>query len=268
VQRLRGRKPEQLPEPTDDEIEEVEDGHELRMGFFEHLDELRHRITRAFLAIIVGTVVGVLVTPTVLEFILQPYADLYPEGRQLYTLGPTESVVAYFRVSLMVGGIIAIPMMTYQVLMFILPGLRRGEKRVVYLSIPPITLLFMVGVAFSWYILMPPAISFLEGFQADIFEPEWTAAQYISFVTSLLFWMGVAFETPLVFFVLSLLGLVSAMNLIKNWRIAIVGAAIAAAIITPTVDPVNMGLVMAPLMGLYIFSIFLVFIGRRMSGVE
>ncbi|GAB4508417.1 MAG: twin-arginine translocase subunit TatC [Anaerolineae bacterium] len=262
--RFRRRPPQddeelKTPPPPED------DGHELRMSILEHLDELRKRLLRAFLALVVGTTVGIVVAEPVLAYLLQPYADLYPEGRQLVVLGPTGSVVAYFRVALLVGGILAIPIITYQVLMFVLPGLTRTERRYVIGSLLPITLLFLIGVAFAWLVLMPPAISFLEGFQADIFEPEWTADQYLSFVTSLLFWMGVAFETPLVFFVLSLLGFVTGGVLVRNWRIAIVGAAVAAAFITPTIDPVNMFLVMGPLLGLYVFSILLVVIGTRLA---
>ncbi|PJF33401.1 MAG: twin-arginine translocase subunit TatC, partial [Phototrophicales bacterium] len=123
-------------------------------------------------------------------------------------------------------------------------------------------------VLFSWFVLMPPALGFLEGFQPTIFEPEWTADLYLSFVTSLIFWMGVAFQTPLVFFLVSLLGLVSARTLITQWRIAVIGASIAAALITPTIDPVNMFLVMAPLLTLYALSIILVYIGRKISGID
>jgi sec-independent protein translocase protein TatC len=242
-------KPE--PEPVDDE---------LRMGFLEHLSELRYRLFRAMAALVLGTLAGIPLTQPVLEYLLTPY------GRELQVLGPTGGVVTYFKVALMLGGIIAIPVMTYQILMFILPGLTRKERRYLLSSLPAITGLFVVGVAFAWFILMPPAISFLEGFQADIFEPEWTAGQYISFVTALLFWMGVAFEVPLIFFVISLLGLVGPGVLIRNWRGAIVGASVAAAVITPTIDPVNMFLVMGPLLGLYVISIGLVVIGRRMAG--
>jgi sec-independent protein translocase protein TatC len=116
---------------------------------------------------------------------------------------------------------------------------------------------------FSFYILLPPALGFLQGFQPTLFKPEWTADLYLSFVTSLIFWMGVAFETPLVFFVLALLGFVNWRLLARSWRIAIIGSAIAAAVITPTIDPVNMFLVMGPLMALYLMSIFLVAIGQR-----
>jgi sec-independent protein translocase protein TatC len=115
---------------------------------------------------------------------------------------------------------------------------------------------------------MRPALGFLEGFQTDIFRPEWTADLYLSFVTSLLFWMGVAFQTPLILFVLSLIGIVDAPGLRRAWRVAVVGAAAASAFITPTVDPVNMMLVMAPLIGLYIISIFLVMIGQRIAGLQ
>jgi sec-independent protein translocase protein TatC len=162
----------------------------------------------------------------------------------------------------------AIPIITYQLLMFVLPGLTTRERRYVLTAMPAITLLFLVGAAFAWFIMTPPALGFLQSFEADIFKPEWTAELYLAFVTALVFWMGVAFETPLIFFVLSLLGLVGPGVLIKHWRIAVVVAAIAAAVITPTVDPVNMFMVMGPLLILYALSIVLVTIGRRMAKVD
>ena len=248
---------------------ELEDGHELRMGFFEHLDELRKRLTRAVLSLVVGTVVGVFLADGALILLMQPYCDIPTVSDcELVILDPTGNILIYFKVALMVGGILSIPMVTYQLLMFILPGLTRKERRYIVLSIPATTALFAIGVFFAWRILMPPALGFLVGFKPYIFEPEWTAPGYISFVTSLLFWMGVAFQTPLIFFLISLLGLVSAGTLIRQWRIAIVGASIAAAFITPTIDPVNMFLVMAPLLALYCLSIVLVFIGRKISGID
>lgn len=248
--------------PTD-----VEQDNELRMTLWQHLEELRDRTIRAFLAIIVGTVLGALVAGQAFETLREPYCQLVdiPDQCELIVLGPTGGIVAYFRVALMIGGVLAVPSVTYQILMFVLPGLTNKERRMVLLTLPAITILFLLGVAFAWFILMPPALGFLEGFQPTLFEPEWTAELYINFVTSLLFWMGVAFETPLVFFLLSFLGIVGPRTLIRNWRVAIVVSAIAAALITPTVDPVNMFLVMGPLLVLYIISIFLVMLGQRMS---
>lgn len=241
--------PEEAPEP----------GHETRMTLLEHLNDLRKRVTRAALALAIGTILGAAIASPVLLYLKQPYADRF------VALGPTDSVVAYFRVALMVGAIISIPLTTYQLLMFVLPGLTPKEKRYIFTAIPAITLLFLIGAMFAWFLLIPPALNFLEGFQSEIFRSEWTADRYLAFVTSLIFWMGVAFETPLIFFVLSLLGLITSPVLIKNWRIAIIGSAVAAAFITPTVDPVNMGLVMGPLLVLYVFSIALVMIGGRIN---
>lgn len=234
------------------------DGNGAQMGIFDHLDELRRRLFVSALALVVGTLGGVAIATPVLKFISEPY------GRAFIVLDPTGGVVQYFRVAIMVGASLAIPVITYELLMFILPGLTGKEKKWLLVSIPPIFLLFLVGIAFAWFILIPPALGFLVNFQTSIFRAEWTADHYLGFVTSLLFWMGVAFETPLVFFVLSIFGVVVAHQLIKNWRIAIVGSAIAAAVITPTVDPVNMLLVMGPLMALYILSIVLVSIGTRL----
>ncbi|PJF41377.1 MAG: twin-arginine translocase subunit TatC [Chloroflexi bacterium] len=248
-----------LPKPRLIPAEVAADGDGAVMGFFDHLEELRFRAMRAFLALIVGTLIGVAVAPRVLKFLVAPYGDL------LQTLGPTEGVVSFFRVALLVGGILAIPVITYQFLMFILPALDRKQTRFVLLSIPAVTVLFLVGVIFAWTILVPPALGFLSGFQPTIFKPEWTAPLYLGFVTSLLFWMGVAFETPLVLFVLSLMGFLGAGALIRNWRIAIVASSIAAAVITPTIDPVNMFLVMGPLLSLYVISIVLVAFGSRIN---
>lgn len=249
-------------EAEESDVTLSEDGHGARMGFFQHLEELRQRLFKAMFALILGTAGGLFVARPALVFLQEPY------GEKFQVLGPTGGVIAYFRVSLLIGAIITIPVITYQVLMFILPGLTRKERRVLLLSLPAITILFLVGVAFAWFVLMPPALNFLTEFQSDIFKPEFTADLYLSFVTSLIFWMGVAFETPLIFFILAILGLVTATVLLRNWRVAVVGASVAAALITPTIDPVNMFLVMGPLLTLYLLSIFLVALGRRIARVE
>lgn len=229
------------------------------MSLLEHLEELRDRLFKAAVGLIIGTAFGALFAGEVFKYLLQPY------GRTVQILDPTGSVTNYFRVALMMGAIVAIPLITYQVMMFILPGLTKRETRIVLTALPAITLLFVVGVLFAWFLLIPPALDFLSNFHSDIFTTQWTADGYLGFVTALLFWMGVAFETPLVFFVMSFLGFVTARTLIHNWRIAVVGAAVAAALITPTIDPVNMFLVMGPLMALYGLSIILTTIGARIG---
>lgn len=241
------------PEPQD---------FDQRMPLLAHLKELRDRLIRAVLGLVVGSLVGAFIATPVMEYLQSPY------GEPFITLGPTDSVIAYFRVTLLIGAVLSIPIITWQVLMFILPALTRKERNVLLISLPVITLLFVVGVVFAWFILVPPAIGFLGGFQPTLFRPNWTADLYLSFVTALLFWMGVAFQTPLIFFVTAFLGFVTARTLIRNWRIAVIGSSVAAAIITPTIDPVNMFLVMAPLLTLYVLSIGLVALARRISPVK
>src|SRR5262245_41157386 len=110
----------------------IQDGEAAQMGLFEHLDELRRRLFVAAIALVLGTAVGVWAATPVLEFLQKPY------GREFTVLGPTGGVVAYFRVALMVGAMLAIPVITYEILMFILPGLTRKEKRLVLLSLPAV----------------------------------------------------------------------------------------------------------------------------------
>ena len=241
-------------------------GTELQMSLWGHLKELRNRLGVSFVAVIIGTGVGFIFAGTVLDYLRSPYCQItgFASDCELVILGPTGGIFAYFRIAITLGAILAMPLITYQFLMFILPGLKPKEKRWILGSLPVATTLFMFGVVFTWFILIPPSLRFLEGFESGLFRPEWTADSYLGFVSALVFWMGVSFQSPLIFFILSLLGLVHPHTLIKNWRVAIVGAAIAAAIITPTIDPVNMFLVMTPLLSLYTVSIGLVAFGNRL----
>ena len=242
----------------------TEDGHGAKMGFFDHFNELRQRITWAFLGVLVGTLIGAVVAEPVLAYMGRPYLGITGE-KQFLIIDVTGSVVAYFRVALLVGATLAIPIVTYQLVMFVLPAMTNKERRFLLMAMPAVFVLFLLGVAFAWFVMIPPALSFLEGFQTDLFRAEWEASRYINFTTTLLFWMGVAFETPLVLFILSLIGFVTPRPLIEHWRLAVVIAAVAAAMITPTIDPVNMAIVMGPLLVLYAVSILLVMIGTRIQ---
>jgi sec-independent protein translocase protein TatC len=221
------------------------------MPLMQHLIELRSVLIKSAAALFVGTVFAALFTPQILQFLIAPY------GATLQTIDPTENISIYLRVSIMAGAVIAMPIFVYLWWSFIAPGLEAKEKRYVRVVVPGATMLFSIGVGFAWSILLPAAIDFLSTFQAEIFKSDWRADAYIPFVTSLMFWIGVSFEMPLIVFFLAKLKLVTAGRLLKGWRFAIVGIAVVAAIITPTVDPFNMALVMAPLILLYFFSVVL-----------
>jgi len=123
---------------------------------------------------------------------------------------------------------------------------------------------FLLGVAFCYFVMLPAAIPFLVGFLGVKTTPR--LSSYISFVSNMMFWIGVSFELPLVVFILAKINIVTAKMLANQWRIAIVFIAIMAAVVTPTPDPVNMSIMMAPLMVLYVLSIFFAFIARRGRG--
>jgi sec-independent protein translocase protein TatC len=230
------------------------------MSIWDHLEELRMRLLRSVIVLALSFGVAIIFTSDIIDYLAKPYTDL---GGQLLNLEPTGSIVMYFRVALMSAGIISVPFITYQLLMFIMPGLTNKEKRWVLTAIPFATAFFLIGVAFAWFVMLPTAFEFLYSFQDDVFSNEWTAQRYFAVLTSMLFWIGVAFEMPVVLYVLAKVGLIGPRQLIQGWRFAVVGIAIAAAVITPTADPFNMLLVMAPLLVLYVISIILVTFAAR-----
>ena len=235
--------------PANEEVEETEGA---AMSFFDHLEELRMRLFRAVMSVGIGMALAAFFTNPVLNLIKNTYGDRF------LLIDPVESVVIFFRVALFLGAILASPMITYQLFMFVMPGLTRKEKRYVLLALPATTALFLIGVLFTWFFLIPAYVSFLKGFQSDVFKVDWTADNYFSFMTAVLFWHAAAFETPLVFFVLGRLGFVTASQMIKYWRHAVVVASIIAAFITPTIDPLTMIVITVILVVLYLLSVVLV----------
>jgi sec-independent protein translocase protein TatC len=169
----------------------------------------------------------------------------------------TEMIGTYMKVSLAAGIILAMPYLVYQLLMFVSPALTRREKKRVYLILPWITLMFIAGVAFGYFILIPPATNFLLTFGSDIATPMIKIGNYISIVTRLLVASGAVFETPVIITFLARLGIVKPKMLSSKRRHAFVAAFIIAALITPTFDPINQTLVAAPLIVLYELSIWL-----------
>jgi sec-independent protein translocase protein TatC len=123
--------------------------------------------------------------------------------------------------------------------------------------------LFGIGISFAWFVLVPAAVFFLANFLPDIFRADWQGQEYVSFLIAMLFWVGLSFEMPVIVYFVARLGLVSAKAFREQWRLAIVGIAVIAAAITPSIDPVTMLLTMSPLTVLYGLSIFLARIGQK-----
>jgi len=226
------------------------------MSFMAHFEELRRRLLVSVVVLVITTLISFTFSTHLLKLLAMPIGGL----DKLQSIEVTESVSVYMRVSLLSGVVFAMPVIVYELLRFILPALKPKEKKWVIIAVPAATLLFAGGIVFTYYIMLPPAIQFLTTFLDIQTAPR--LKNYMDFVLNLLFWVGISFESPLLIYVLAKLHIVNGKMLLKQWRVAIVIITIAAAVITPTVDPINMGILMVPLFGLYILSVILAFLAR------
>jgi len=224
---------------------------EREMTIIEHLEELRERLIKSMLALAVTTLISLFFSSQLIKLMLVPAGDVRP-----VFLRPTEGVITYMRVALLAGVALAMPVIVYQLAQFILPGLRATEKGYLYFLLPGAVISFVVGALFSYFVMLPASLRFLATFGNEIAEATWAVAEYIAFVTNLMFWSGVVFEAPLLAFFLAKLGIVTPQLLAKNRKYALLASAILAAVITPTPDPFNMLLVMVPLVVLFEISVW------------
>lgn len=231
---------------------------EQKMSLFEHLAELRTRLLRAIIALALCTLLSFAFAKPLLRLLLAPMGENPPVA-----LTPTEAVGTFMRVALTAGVTLAMPVIVYQMMRFVAPGLTPQEKQYLFVIVPGATISFLAGAAFAYFIMLPAAVPFLQNFLSDIIRQQWAIGKYISFVTDLIFWIGLSFETPLLIFFLAKLRIVSARMLWRNFRYAIITTAVLAALITPTTDPFNMALVMGPLMVLYLVGVIMAWIARR-----
>lgn len=228
------------------------------MDLVQHINELRKRLLIALAAMVVMTAIAMAFGEQMIDFLAQPIGGV----ENLVSIEVTENVGVFMRVTLLAGFIASLPIMLYEVIAFVMPGLLPSERRGLLIAIPFATLLFVIGVAFAYYVMLPAALPFLISFIGVQTTPR--LSNYYKFITNLMFWIGLSFETPLLVYVLARLRIVSAAVLVKQWRIAIIVIAIIAAVATPTPDPINMGLLMLPLFLLYWLSVLLAAIaGKR-----
>jgi sec-independent protein translocase protein TatC len=230
---------------------------EREMTIVEHLEELRSRLMKCIIAVAITTAFSFVFTENIMRILIAP------SGIKPVFLQPTEMFMTYFKVALLAGAVLAMPVLVYQALRFMWPGLQGGERRYLRIIVPGATVSFVLGVLFTYFIVLPFALRYLVSFGGNLVEAKWAIGQYISFVTTLLFWSGVVFETPLIMFFLARLGVITPQFLSKNRKFAIIIIAIAAAVITPTPDPFNMGLVMLPLLLMYEIGIVLAKVAYR-----
>ena len=219
------------------------------MPFWDHVEELRRHLLIALLALAVATIGSFVFAQQLIALLAVPVGSL----DALQSIEVTENISVFMRVSLLSGVAIAMPVILYELLAFVMPGLKENERRWVILVVIFGTLLFLAGAAFAYFFMLPASLAFLLQFLGVATRPR--LSSYINFITNLIFWMGAAFQFPILIFALAKLGIVSVRTLAKGWRYALVLIAVLAAMITPTVDPVNMALLMAPMFFLYLLSV-------------
>lgn len=232
--------------------------NDKKLTILRHLSELRHRLIKCIIAVSITSLISFVFANQIFHILILP-----AEGIDLIYIEMTEMIGTYMKVSLASGIILAMPYLVYQLLMFVSPALTWKEKKYVYLILPWIALMFAGGVIFGYFILIPPATKFLITFGSDIASPQIKIGNYISIVSRLLLAIGLVFELPVITTFLSRLGVITPKWLAKKRRVAVIFAFILAAIITPTIDPINQSLVAVPLIALYEMSIWLAKLVQR-----
>ncbi|MGK7890135.1 MAG: twin-arginine translocase subunit TatC [Leptolyngbyaceae cyanobacterium] len=237
IQEQSGSEDEYLDELPDD----------VEMSIFDHLDELRQRIFYALGAVFVGVVACFVFVNRIVEILEVP-----AQGAKFLQLSPGE----YFFVSVKVAGysglLLASPVILYQIIQFVVPGLTRRERRLLGPIVLGSSFLFFAGIGFAYIALIPAALNFFISYGAEVVEQLWSIDRYFEFVLLLLFSTGIAFQIPVIQFLLGLLGIVSAKQMLAGWRYVLLAAVVLGAVLTPSTDPVTQSLLAGAVLGLYL----------------
>ncbi|MBE7382727.1 MAG: twin-arginine translocase subunit TatC [Leptolyngbya sp. SIO1E4] len=231
--------------------------NDVEMSLFDHLEELRQRIFYSLILVVIAVIGCFAIVNHIVEWLEVP-----AQGAKFLQLSPGE----YFFVSIKVAGysglLVASPFILYQIILFVLPGLTRRERRLMGPLVLGSSVLFFVGLGFAYFALIPAALNFFINYGADVVEQLWSIDRYFEFVLLLLFSTGLAFQVPVIQFLLALLGITSSANMLKGWRYVLLGAAILGAVLTPSTDPITQSLLGGAVLTLYFGGIGLV----RLSG--
>ena len=230
----------------------------------QHLEELRSRLLVTAISALIGTIITFAFHRQILVFLQKPATGISGiETSPLVYTHVTEMLGISMKISFMGGLILALPVLTYQFIAFISPGLTKTEKRYLLLLLPGVSIGFISGVTFGYFVLIPAAIKFFLTFNADIAAPMIRIGNYINLMTNLLFWNGLVFETPVLMFALAKLRIINHRRFSQWRKFAIVMAFLLGALITPTFDPINQTLVAIPIVILYELGIWLAWLANR-----
>jgi sec-independent protein translocase protein TatC len=224
-----------------------------RMTLWEHLAELRSRLIKSIAAVAIGAVVGWIVFPWALEFLLEPYRDINPDAA-LYVQDPLEPFAVRIKVSGYLGVMFAMPVLLWQVWRFVTPGLYPHEKKYAVPFVVSALVLFVFGAGIAYYTL-PAALEFLSGIAGDDVEEIYSPQRYLTLIVYMMLAFGAGFEFPVLLVALQLVGVLTPRQLLGWWRWAIVLIVVIAAVITPSGDPISLMALSLPMVLLYFAAI-------------
>ena len=231
---------------------------EVDMSLVDHLEELRRRVLRSLLAVVVAAAACLLAVKPLVRLLEMP-----AEGIRFLQLAPGEFLFVSLKVAGYAGLTLALPYVLYEGLAFVLPGLTRRERNLVAPAVAGSAVLFAAGLAFAWWALVPAALRFLVSYGADVVEPSWSIERYLDFVL-LMVATALAFQLPVLQLLLGALGLVKAQPMLAGWRWVVLASALAGAVLTPSTDPVTMLLLSGAITALYLIGVGLVAFTERL----
>ena len=231
--------------------------NDVEMPLVDHLEELRQRVLRSLLAVALSAFACLLVVKPLVRLLEEPAGSI-----RFLQLAPGEFLFVSFKVAGYAGLTLALPYVLYQGLAFVLPGLTRNERRLIAPAVAGSAVLFLAGLAFAWWALVPAALRFLVSYGADVVEPIWSIERYLDFVLLLMLSTGLAFQLPVLQLLLGALGLVNWKRMLSAWRWVVLTSA-PSAVLTPSTDPITMLLLGGAITALFLIGVLLVAIVQR-----
>ncbi|NJN29434.1 MAG: twin-arginine translocase subunit TatC [Synechococcales cyanobacterium RM1_1_8] len=220
---------------------------DVEMSLFDHLEELRLRIFLGLIALLGGVILCFAFVKPLVKFLEGP-----AQGVTFLQLSPGEYFFVSLKVAAYSGMVIASPLVIYQIMRFVLPGLTLRERRFIGPIVLGSTVLFAAGLAFAYWALIPAALNFFMSYGADVVEQMWSIDRYFEFVLLLMFSTGLAFQIPILQLLLGLFKIVTARQMLAGWRYVILAAAVLGAVLTPSTDPLTQCLLAGAVTGLYL----------------
>lgn len=227
----------------------------LELPFSEHIEELRQRLFLLFWIILLLTFLAFLEVKIIVKILEFPI-----ENVKFFQLSPGEYFISTLKISFYTGLLFTSPFGIGQLILFLLPGLTKKEKKIILPLLFSSLILFGLGLAFSYYTLVPAALNFFLTYSEEVLEPLWSFDQYFEFILVLFYSTGIAFQIPIIQILLGLLNIVSAKQMLNAWRYVILIATILGAILTPSTDPLTQLLLSIAILLLYFVGLSILFL--------